>query len=185
MAVLGSTDKGLGRYDLTIDHDPTSVSTNAPKGSIAHYVTNNSLWYKLDDGETTNWVKTREGCNICADNFCYFMCSFQDNNPYYTISSGPNPSWETVLAFIYSGSDNHAISESKILVSRYGGTGTAYLRIYDVTNSNTVAEFNWVSESLQILTDSSLTNVPTDEAIFEIQGYETGSSIYLWSFKIG
>jgi hypothetical protein len=56
MAILGSTDRGLGRYELTIDHDPSVVATDGKQGSLANNITDDTEWYKEDDGETTNWV---------------------------------------------------------------------------------------------------------------------------------
>jgi hypothetical protein len=55
MAVLGVTDIGDGRFHYTLDHDPTSVATDALTGSLAHHATTAALWKKTDDGLTTNW----------------------------------------------------------------------------------------------------------------------------------
>lgn len=53
MAITGSTDLGDGRSLLTIDHDPSSVATDALGGSIFSDASF-QLWRKLDDGSTTN-----------------------------------------------------------------------------------------------------------------------------------
>jgi hypothetical protein len=105
----------------------------------------------------------------------------EDRNPYLPVSSA---SWETICAFIYDGSDNYPVSEFKILVSRYAESGLAECRLYDTTNNNVIAEMSWTSMTRQILTDSSLTNVPTGEAQFEVQVQEGGSSVYFWSFQV-
>lgn len=53
MAITGSTDMGNGLLVLTVDHDPTSVSTDAPKGSII--ISSDGVHcIKQDDGATTN-----------------------------------------------------------------------------------------------------------------------------------
>lgn len=55
MAITGSVDAGLGRKIVTVDHDPETVATDVPAGSIIinsvgrHFV-------KLDNGSTTNVV---------------------------------------------------------------------------------------------------------------------------------
>jgi hypothetical protein len=105
----------------------------------------------------------------------------EDRNPYMPISSA---TWETVCAFIYDGSDAYPISEFKVLVSRYAESGLAEMRLYDVTNNNEIGYVSWTTMTRQILTDSSLTNIPTGQAVFELQGREAGSSIYFWSFQV-
>lgn len=56
MAVTGRTDLGLAKKAVTVDHDPTSVPTDAPAGSLiidaagVHYV-------KTDNGSTTNVIR--------------------------------------------------------------------------------------------------------------------------------
>jgi hypothetical protein len=108
-----------------------------------------------------------------ADNFSYFTYLLYDSTskPYLEIG---DTSYYTMAAFLYDGSDTYPISELKAVVSKAGSSGTCYLRIYDTTNNNTVAEVTWTSSSVQIVTDSSLTNVPTGQAIFEIQGKKVG-----------
>jgi hypothetical protein len=56
MAILGSTDRGSGRYELTIDHNPSVVATPGRQGSLANNITDDTEWYKEDDGTTTNWT---------------------------------------------------------------------------------------------------------------------------------
>jgi hypothetical protein len=57
MAILGSTDRGRGRYQLTVDHNPSVVATDGLQGSLANNITDDTEWYKEDDGETTNWTQ--------------------------------------------------------------------------------------------------------------------------------
>jgi len=57
VAIIGCTDRGRGRYQLTLDHDPSVVATDGLQGSSATNVTDDTEWYKLDDGETTNWIQ--------------------------------------------------------------------------------------------------------------------------------
>ncbi len=53
MAIVGSTDIGEGKECILVDHDPRSVATDAPKGSIIIDAAG-CMYQKLDDGETTN-----------------------------------------------------------------------------------------------------------------------------------
>ena len=53
MSILGATDIGKGLLTVTVDHDPTVVSTDVPKGSCI--IDANGVHYiKLDNGATTN-----------------------------------------------------------------------------------------------------------------------------------
>lgn len=54
MAILGTTDLGDGRYFVVVDHDPTSVATDALEGSIIFSTSTSTHYRKDDDGSTTN-----------------------------------------------------------------------------------------------------------------------------------
>jgi len=118
-----------------------------------------------------------------ADNFAYFTYLLYDSlsKPYLEMGDS---SYYTMAAFIYDGSDTYPISELKAVVSRAGSSGTSYLRIYDVTNNKTIAEATFTSSSQHIITDSSLTNVPTGQAIFEIQGKSPNDSGRYWAIQL-
>ncbi len=61
MSILGFTDLGAGAKAVLIDHDPTSVATDVPKGSLIIDASGN-VFLKLDDGDTTNVSKVAPGC---------------------------------------------------------------------------------------------------------------------------
>lgn len=63
MSILGSTDLGNGLTALTIDHDPTSVATDALKGSLI-IDANGTHYIKTDDGSTTNVAKIATAASI-------------------------------------------------------------------------------------------------------------------------
>jgi hypothetical protein len=104
-----------------------------------------------------------------------------DNNPYMVISSS---TFKTFAAFVYEGSNVHPVTEIMAIGSRTGTSGTVYLRLYDVTNSLEIAQVTWTTVDQQIITSSSLSNLPTGQAIFEIQAREDGSNGRLWSFQL-
>lgn len=61
MSITGSVDLGDGLCAVTVDHDPRSIATDVPAGSLIIYigVASGDLWIggkftKLDDGPTTN-----------------------------------------------------------------------------------------------------------------------------------
>jgi hypothetical protein len=113
-------------------------------------------------------------------NYTYVLTD-ADNNPYMVISSS---TFKTFAAFVYEGSNVHPVTEIMAIGSRTGTSGTVYLRLYDVTNSLEIAQVTWTTVDQQIITSSSLSNLPTGQAIFEIQAREDGSNGRLWSFQL-
>jgi len=53
MSIIGSTDQADGLQCVLVDHDPTSVATDVPKGSLI-VDANGKMYRKMDDGATTN-----------------------------------------------------------------------------------------------------------------------------------
>ena len=54
MAIISSVDIGSGKVTVTVDHDPTVVSTDVIKGSFLIEVSTGYFFIKADDGDTTN-----------------------------------------------------------------------------------------------------------------------------------
>lgn len=54
MSVLGTTDIGNGLLAIVVDHDPLTVSTDAPMGSLIIKEGEIEWYRKLDSGDTTN-----------------------------------------------------------------------------------------------------------------------------------
>lgn len=52
--ITGATQLGDDRLLLTVDHDPTAVATDCLAGSIICFVPSGQLFFKLDDGPSTN-----------------------------------------------------------------------------------------------------------------------------------
>jgi hypothetical protein len=66
-------------------------------------------------------------------------------------------------------------SSAKFIARTDTGGGSVDCRIYDVTNGQVIAEYTAItSTTFAIYTDSTLTNLPTGEAVFEIQVRDTG-----------
>jgi len=203
MAIIGSTDRGRGRYELTLTHDPDSVATVGLTGSTAHNVDNDTLWLKLDDGETTNWINLGSSANISTTGFTgnlngitdaqsaldfldtltwdglpgaktYFTVGFQDSEkPYVTFNS---TSWTGFSNIIFPGTSTYSVGAFKVIASRTGTNGSCDIRLYDLTNLNAIGTVNFSSDVVQIITQSTLTNLPVGEAIFEVQARKSAGS---------
>ena len=68
MSITGSVDLGNGKFAYTIDHNPQSVATNAPMGSLFVDASGN-WWRKLDDGSTTNVRQILDSSTILTSGF--------------------------------------------------------------------------------------------------------------------
>ena len=56
-----------------------------------------------------------------------------------------------------------------VVASRNGTTGTAEARLWDLTNSLEVGYISYTSDAVLIYNDNTLANLPSGEAVFEIQ----------------
>jgi len=65
MAIIGSTDLGDGLLTVSVDHDPTAVATDVPKGSFI-IDANGTHYHKQDDGSTTNVTKVIDAGGLIA-----------------------------------------------------------------------------------------------------------------------
>lgn len=53
MAITGSVDLGDGKLAITVDHDPRTTATDAPKGSLLINTATGKWYRKADDGSST------------------------------------------------------------------------------------------------------------------------------------
>ena len=65
MAITGTTDLGAGLLLITVDHDPASIATDAPAGSLI-VTTSGAFYRKIDSGSTTNVTKHALKDNLSA-----------------------------------------------------------------------------------------------------------------------
>lgn len=103
--------------------------------------------------------------------------------PYW---STDNSTDTTVRQFIFRGTSVVGTpTKMKVLVQATSG-GSGQVELYDLTNSLSIGTVTGVtSTTTSIQTDSSLTNLPTGEAIFEIRAKDANSlSFYLYSFHL-
>ena len=79
-------------------------------------------------------------------------------------------SWKVLTSFIFLGTSTWGFPASiKVLAKQKSGSGT--IRIYDLTNDQTVATKDTIANSSYAIIDvGTLSNLPVTEAVFEIQG---------------
>ena len=108
MGITGSTDIGNGLLTLTVDHDPTSVATDAPAGSII-IDSNAKRWKKLDDGSTTNVEPMDVGVDLTVTQAGH---GFSDPSSSVTVIRHNGSSWVKAQA------DSAANAESCWVVTK-------------------------------------------------------------------
>jgi len=212
MAILGTTHLGDGRYRHSLDHDPSVVATVGLRGSISHNVTTDDIWLKLDDGETTNWINTRDAANVIASgtyenilngitNVGEALDALDDlnhtqigggiaggvfitqHNQSQPFSEVTSGNWTTLCAIPFEGGNTYPITVCWTVVS-LSGSGEGSLRVQDITNNLTLVEGNWTTIVPTIMIDP-LTYVPSTTAILEIQMRKvSGGKPRLWSLQL-
>lgn len=86
--------------------------------------------------------------------------------------------YERVGAFVFPGTDIVAsLSKINAIVRRNGAATSASIRIYDVTNVNVIAEATGITTTDEtVFTDmGAISNLPSGEAMFEIQMLRVGA----------
>lgn len=91
--------------------------------------------------------------------------------------------WARVSSFIFFA--GFVPEVWKVLASRAGSNGLAEYRLWDVTNGQQLAYLSKVSDTREILTDSTLENLPTGDAVVEIQVKKDGSKSRIHFFILG
>jgi len=212
MAILGTTQLGDGRYRHTLDHDPSVVATIGRRGSLSHDINTDNIWLKLDDGETTNWINTRDAANVIASGTYQNILQgitnvgealaaldglnlsdvgggiaggvfITQHNQGQPYSEVTTTNWTTLCGIPFEGSTNYPISEAWAVVS-LSSAGEGAVRVQDVTNNQTIVQINWTDLTQHIET-GVLTNVPTGVAVLEVQLAKiTGGKPRLWSLQL-
>lgn len=97
-------------------------------------------------------------------------------------------SYDALYEFVFPGGDVSSISSIKFLSYMDNGITSYDIRIYDSTNGTVIATVNLTNAVKTIITLSSFNNIPTGDAIMEIQAKKNGGSgnksIYLDDINI-
>ena len=103
---------------------------------------------------------------------------------YRQISS---KSWQSIATLYYPGANDALIDIMRVYGFMSTSDKTGYLRLYDMTNHNIIAEVNFngnTATELQI--DSAMENLPTEGATIEVQAKvgNNGGSFYVQSVEL-
>jgi hypothetical protein len=84
-----------------------------------------------------------------------------------------NVSYETVITFAYV-ADYGAIDSIEVVSWMGSGASSYDVRIYDDTNSQIISEITYTNTSITLNDMSPLANVPTENALIQVQIKRTG-----------
>lgn len=84
-------------------------------------------------------------------------------------SSTNSETYFTIMYFTVPGENVNKIQSIKILSKKKGNLTSYSVRIYDATNNNVIVENTFTNNSILINDIGILSNLPTNEAIVEVQ----------------
>lgn len=94
-------------------------------------------------------------------------------------------SWSIMITFCYPGTSGFSPTKFSIVGSRDNNIGTAFCRLYDLTNNQEIGLISWAAKEKAIYSDSDLVNLPSGEAMLEVQiKKSTGSKVRFHSCTI-
>jgi len=108
-------------------------------------------------------------------NFCFFE---NGSRPYLKCNSS---SWSIMASFIFRGTNVLGIPTAVEITAYNKENRTGGIRLYDYTNNNVICQTTVNSKTRQILVNTSLSNLPTEKSIIEIQGYISNRDLFLES----
>lgn len=142
------------------------------------------LYLSKEDARVYLWdsVNSNYYTKIITDTI---YLSFNSKNNYVTFNSNI---WEAGPQFIFKGSQFLNNIENIKISSHIVATRSPILydiRLFDITNNLVITEFlGLINENEMVSSSNIFNNIPTNEAIFQIQGkvYNTRNEIRLSSF---
>jgi hypothetical protein len=118
------------------------------------------------------WKKINETAQRANDsNFTYFNPAASKD--YIEISS---TTYVVVSTFIFRGTTIWTPANARVVCSRSGANGTAYIRLYDATNALQIFEYSFTHETRTMDSVTGFSNLPVNEAIFEMQMRRSASN---------
>ena len=116
-----------------------------------------------------------------------YIIAFGGTSETSSYWSTNNDTYTTAARFIFRGTTAVGSPTRMKAVVQATTSGSTQLRLYDATNAQTIGEITGITSTsdINIETDSSLTNLPTGEAVFEIQANDQNSiAMFLYTFQL-
>ena len=140
----------------------TAKPTSIPSKVGQHFIdtTNKKHYISVGTSGASDWIENPKKRKDIQN--------FTSNNIYYVIKQGT--SWSVVGQFPFAGTNKETIANILTIMGEWG-TGFADFRIYDVTNAqviSTIAIDNSTGGDFDIYETTTISNLPTGQAIFEV-----------------
>jgi len=111
------------------------------------------------------------------------LCFGGEKDKYGLTTS--NSSYEVHTAFRFGGTSTLGTPTAiKAVVSLDGGDSTGYVKIYDRSNNKTIVSKSFTNDDIHILNLGSLSNLPSNEAVWEVQIKANNATIICSSLSI-
>jgi len=93
--------------------------------------------------------------------------------------------YQTALSFFINGTNNEqGIDSVKFVSKKVNGSGNYSIRLYDSTNNKVLFEQSYTNTTYQMFTIDSISNIPDEEAVLEIQAKVSNKPCYIKACKI-
>lgn len=183
---------------VCLDHtDGVAVWTETTQSGGGSVLTTKGDILTQDASSDTRLPIGTNGQILVADSAQTTGLKWTNNDAFYNITFGGNhnsnyykadkdTSYVVASTFIFKGTDETPVSTCKVVVST-DSSDHVRIKLQDVTNATTIIEFPELvnSTGYNIQTSSSLNNLPTSEAIFEVQAKSAKDEKgYLYYFSL-
>ena len=138
------------------------------------------------DSTSAIWVELQNSFGGSGGNLVSF--SYSSGTKSFGALKTDKTTWKLLASFIYDGSTLSGTPENfKILAWNKDAGKTSYIKLYDYTNDNDIAEITITNNTRQIHITNTISNLPTGRAIFEIHGksQEDRKKVYVSAAALG
>lgn len=151
-----------------IENDQARDSDFAYQSELDQVKDNNEEPPEFVAATMNNWELFKRISQIgnLANDFNFSFFNPAANKDYVEVNSS---SYVLVATFIYRGTGIWTPATVLAGLSRKAGAGTSYLRIYDADNNEVILEHQFTAVARTLYEITSLSNLPTENAFFEVQ----------------
>lgn len=155
------------------DFDQADDAEFASQWELEQVMDNNAIPAEFVPLTMNNWELWKRIGNISGRANDGNMIFFDPSGKTYIEYGGSTYTDEAF--FIFRGTDIWTPASFKAVASRSGTVGTSYVRMYDVTHAQQIAEISYTDAGAVIRESNSITNLPTGQSLFVLQMRSTGS----------
>lgn len=167
------------RHNLAAASGPLSsndVDEGYGVGSVWVDLTNDRAYLCVDAGtpstDTAVWRMIGSEDRRHGERSGTELLFINNLTPYVNINTTA-PTYLTIGYFVFPGTSVYNPNIFHMIGSRSAASGSSNLRLYDQTNAQQIALINYTATPVAVYS-SSLSNLPTGQAIFSVQANRSG-----------